>query len=95
MHSNINIHPCVTSQGIWGSQLNCEGGRTSQISLTLHADSEENQPQSVPTERQTAVKPLTNQCLSRKMGERATAEEMGWCKRRSGVRGVKWKKTEL
>lgn len=40
MRSLVNIHTCVTSQGICASRLNSEGGRASQMSPMLNADGE-------------------------------------------------------
>lgn len=62
----LNIHPRVTSL----RYLRIAAEQQGRGSLSDVSDAEcwwrDNQPQSAPTERQTAVKSLTNQCLQRK-----------------------------
>lgn len=70
----INIHTWVTSQGVCVSRQNDKGwGILSEV-LDAKCWWRDNQPQSVPAKRQTAVKSLTSWCLQRKREQQCVLE---------------------
>jgi len=69
MQALVNIHVHVTSQGVCAWRSNGKG-RGESLRCTAECWCWDNQPQSKPTERQTAVKSLTSQRFHRERERR-------------------------